>query len=188
MSASSNDAFVKILKEVLDKRGAVEADVKLGRIVGRATDGSSLVLGLDGECVSRGDPGGFTGEIVVQIPSLLDRVDGTHYGGGSGHGGGGGVILSPPVSTEEMLWVDSIAPAVFSRGATLEVLVTGKGFTTTTVFQFLLPDSEDVHPGVTVNYLNFTDSEHVTLGITVAAEAELVTAAPLAFGDPSRRF
>ena len=81
-----------------------------------------------------------------------------------------------------------IDPAVFSRGATLEVAVVGKGFTPSTVFEFLLPASEDVHPGITVDYMNYTDSEHVTLGIIVAADAELVADAPLAFDDPSRRF
>lgn len=168
--------IVDALKSVLDERARREADVKPSLVVGRNTDGSALLLGLDGECISRGGAGGYQGEIVVSLPSLLNR-DGT-----------AGVGVLSQRATATILWVDAIDPAVFGRGATLEVLVTGKGFTPTTVFEFLLPASEDVHPGITISYKNYTDSEHVTLGIIVAADAELVTDAPLAYDDPSMRF
>ena len=164
------------LRRVLDERARREADVKPAQVVGRRTDGRTLLLGLDGECISSGGSGGYQGEIVVQLPSLLNR-DGTV---------GAGVLAAR--ATAVLLWVDSIDPAVFSRGFVGEVAVVGKGFTPSTVFEFLLPASEDVHPGITVDYQNYTDSEHVTLGIIVAADALLVTDAPLAYDDPAMRF
>lgn len=167
---------VESLKRLLDDRARREADVKPGIVVGRATDGRTLVLGLDGECITAGGSGGYQGEIVVSLPSLLNR-DGTV-----------GVGVLSRRSTAALLMVESIDPNVFSLGTSFEVAVVGKGFTQTTVFEFLLPASEDVHPGITVDYVNFIDSEHVTLGVTVAADALLVTDAPLAFDDPARRF
>ena len=176
MSTSTTDAIVKSLKQAFDDRARREADVKPSRVVGRNTDGSTLLLGLDGECISRGGSSGYSGEIVVALPALINR-DGT-------------VGVSPQTqrSNAALLWVDSITPDVFALGASFEVDVVGHGFTTTTVFEFLLPASEDVHPGIDINSTTFTDSEHVTLNVTVAADAELVSEAPLAFDDPARRF
>lgn len=167
---------VDALRRAFDDRARREADVKASQVVGRNTDGSAKLLGLDGECISRGGAGGYDGEIVVTLPQLLNR-EGT---------AGSGVLQGASIA--QLLWIDSIDPAIFPRGATLEVAVVGKGFTVLTRFEFLLPASEDVHPGITVDYVNFTDSEHVTLGISVAADAELVTEAPIAYDDPSMRF
>ena len=170
---------VDALKQVLDERARREADVKPSRVVGRNTDGSALLLGLDGECISRGGAGGYQGEIVVQLPSLQNRT-GTV---------GAGVLNQR--STAVLLWVDSLTPASFQQGATgLTVTVAGHGFTGTTVFEFLLPASEDVNPGITIVSATYVDSETYILVIDVAADAELTAAlgAPLAYDDPAMRF
>lgn len=178
LMATGAAAIVEELRRVLDDRARREADVKPARVVGRRTDGRTLLQGLDGECISSAGSGGYSGELVVRLPSLLNR-DGTV---------GSGVLAAR--ATAALLWVDSIEPASFARGATLEVTVTGSGFTPSTEFEFLLPASEEVHPGITVDYINYVDSEHMVVGISVAADAELVGAlsAPLAFDDPALRF
>ncbi|MEO7973273.1 MAG: hypothetical protein ABIU84_06760 [Thermoanaerobaculia bacterium] len=178
MAVDQAKEIVRALRDVFDARAAREADIKPARVVGRNTDGSALLLGLDGECISRGGAGGYNGELVVQLPSLLNR-EGTV---------GVGVVARR--STAVLLMVDSIDPAAFARGSSLDVLVTGVGFSATTVFQFLLPESEDVNPGITINSTTFVDSANVTLNITVASDAELLAdqSAPLAFDDPAMRF
>lgn len=169
--------FVKALGDALDERARREADVHPSRVVGRNTDGSALLKDLSGECVSRGGAGGYDGEIVARLPSLENRM-----------GTAGAAVLNRR-SSAALLVVDSIDPSVFPQGSTaLAVTVVGKGFTATTVFQFLLPASEEVHPGITLVSATFVDSEHYTLSLNVASDAELVTEAPLAFDDPARRF
>lgn len=169
-------AVVDALQRVLDDRARREADVRPGQVVGRGTDGRALVMGLDGECVTSTGAGGYDGEIVHELPALTNKF---------GTAGAGNLSRR---STATLLWVDSITPSTFGRGTTVSVAVVGKGFTPTTVFQFLLPASETVHPGITINYSVYTNSELVTLNVTVAADAELVTEAPLAFDDPALRF
>lgn len=170
---------VQAIKEVLDTRARREADVRPSRVVGRNTDGSALLLGLDGECISRGGAGGYQGEIVVQLPSLLNR-DGT-----------AGVGVLSQRSTATLLWVDAIEPAIFPQGATsLEVTVTGQGFSPSTQFEFLQPASEEVNDDVTIVAQSFVDAQTYTLFVNVAADAAPLLpglVGGLAFDDPAIR-
>lgn len=172
--------FVEELRRVLDERARREADVKPAQVVGRRTDGRTLLLGLDGECISSGGSGGYQGEIVVQVPSLLNR-DGTV---------GSGVLAQR--STAVLLWVAALDPNIFPAGSTgLEVTVTGKGFTATTQFQFLDPASEQVNDDITITGQNFIDSETYTLFVNVAADATPLLPGllgGLAYDDPAIRF
>lgn len=169
--------FVRALREVLDSRARRERDVIPSRVVGRDTDGRTLLLGLDGECISPGGSSGYDGEIVTTLPSLLNR-DGT-----------AGVRALSQSAATTILWVESISPSIFSQGASaLSVTVTGRGFTSSTVFQFLQPASEEVNDDITIVSSTYVDPETFTLVINVAADATPIVDAPLAYDDPSRRF
>lgn len=171
--------FVDEFGRVLDERARREADVRPAQVVGRRTDGRALLLGLDGECISSGGAGGYQGEIVVQLPSLLNR-DGT---------AGAGVLAQR--ATAALLWVDALDPNVFPQGATaLEVTVTGEGFTPSTQFQFLQPASQEVNDDITILSATFVDSQTFTLYISVAADAAPLLpglVGDLAYDDPAIR-
>ena len=169
MRSQSQDV-VRALRAVLDDRRDREADVRPARVVGRNTDGTARLQRLDAECVGRGGRGGYGGEIVIRLPALVNRLGTAGVAGSTGLGSG------------DTLWVESLDPAIFHPGATgLTVLVTGRGFTPTTRFEFLRPDGE-VNPDVTIVTRKYLDETEFELTINVAAGAALFEAAALAYG------
>jgi len=166
---SQSQEVVRALRSVLDDRRDKEADVRPAKVVGRNTDGTAKTQRLDAECVGRGGASGYGGEIVVSLPAIMNRRGTSGVAGATSRGSG------------DTLWVESIDPAVFAPGAVnLVVTVTGRGFTPSTVFQFLSPDGT-VNEDVTILYRTFVDDETYTLTINVAAAAELFPAAALAY-------
>jgi hypothetical protein len=167
---SQSQDVVRALRSVLDDRRDKEADVRPAKVVGRNTDGTAQVQRLDAECVGRGGASGYGGEIVVSLPAIMNRRGTSGVAGATQRGSG------------DTLWVESLDPAIFHPGATgLTVLVTGRGFTPTTRFEFLRPDGE-VNPDVTIVTRKYLDETEFELTINVAAGAALFEAAALAYG------
>lgn len=167
-----NRGLVAALKQVFDVRADRERDLRPARVMGRATDGRTLLQDLAGECILAEGSGGHLGQIVTQLPALANRTGTT------------GVPVIGARDVARLLSVTSVEPASFPRGATaFEVIVTGYGFTATTAFDFLLPASEELHPDVTIAYQNLIDAEHIQLGLNIAADADLVVEAPIAFDE-----
>lgn len=176
MAVTIRDAQ-RTFQRLLEENERRTRDVRPARVMGRATDGRTLLLDLSGECIAAEGSGGYGGEIVTQLPSLANRL------------GTAGVPVVSRRDSAALLTVTALDPALFSRGATaLEVTVTGTGFTPTTVFEFLLPASEEVNPDIEIVSSTYVSSTEFTLVVNVAADADIVTAAPLAFDDPARRF
>jgi hypothetical protein len=166
---SQSQDVVRALRSVLDDRRDKEADVRPAKVVGRNTDGTAQVQRLDAECVGRGGASGYGGEIVVSLPAIMNRRGTSGVAGATQRGSG------------DTLWVEALDPAVFSPGDTgLEVTVTGRGFTPSTLFEFLSPDGS-VNADVTLVTRTYVDSETYTLTINVAAGAALFPAAALAY-------
>ena len=166
---SQSQDVVRALRSVLDDRRDKEADVRPAKVVGRNTDGTAQVQRLDAECVGRGGASGYGGEIVVSLPAIMNRRGTSGVAGATQRGSG------------DTLWVEALDPAVFSPGDTgLEVTVTGRGFTPSTLFEFLSPDGS-VNADVTLVTRTYVDAETYTLTINVAAGAALFPAAALAY-------
>ena len=66
------------------------------------------------------------------------------------------------------------------------VTASGYGFLPETVVEFLLPDSDTLHPGITVTDSEYVSPTELRLTVTVAAGAQFVTGAPIAFDNPGR--
>jgi hypothetical protein len=170
-------ATVAALKRLLDDRAERERDVRPARVEGRATDGRTLLLDLAGECILATGSGGYKGQIVTDLPALQNREGTT------------GVPVLPARDVATLIGVEALEPNAFPRGSNnLTVLVIGLGFTPTCLFEFLLPASETVNPGIEIVSSTFLDAQHFELVIDVAADAELVVDGTIAFDDPSRRF
>lgn len=166
---SQSQEVVRALRSVLDDRRDKEADVRPAKVVGRNTDGTAKTQRLDAECVGRGGASGYGGEIVVSLPAIMNRRGTSGVAGATQRGSG------------DTLWVEALDPAVFSPGDTgLEVTVTGRGFTPSTLFEFLSPDGS-VNADVTLVTRTYVDAETYTLTINVAAGAALFPAAALAY-------
>jgi hypothetical protein len=167
--------FYHAVKRVLNDRRETDKSVRPSRVVGRAEDGRALLVDLSGECVQAGGSGGYMGEIVTELPSLRNREGTT------------GVPVRSMRNSAALLWVDALVPNSYFPGQTnLSVTVVGHGFTPSTTFEFLNPESEEVNEDITLFSSTFVDSEHYTLVITIAPGATLITDAPLAYDDPSR--
>jgi len=177
MPASALD-LARGLRRAFDERAERDRSVRPGRVVGRATDGRTLVLDLTGECIQATGSSGYTGEIVTQLPALLNRQ------------GTAGVAVLARRDSAPLLWVTALDPDYFTPGATgLVVTVSGHGFSSATRFHFLLPGSEEIHPDITLVGSTYVDSETFELLLNIAAGAAPIPAngAALAFDDPGRR-
>ncbi len=166
--------LAEVLGEILDRRARDEADVHTSRVVGRNRDGTTLLQRLDGECTARG--GGqsyYPGQVVRHLA-------GSDFAGL----GASGVALLSLRSSSRFLFVESLEPEVFPRGASLTVVVRGVGFTETVEFEFLLPGSEEVNEGITLLSQRLLDSTTMELDLQVAPDAAVFLQASLAYGDP----
>lgn len=183
MPLTARDAS-RALAALLDYRERKSAEVRPARVVGHDTDGAALLERLDGECVVRGGAGGLVGEIVVELPSLLNRRGTT------------GVAAIRQTIALETLWLERLEPDWLPQGAVaLAVDVYGSGFSASTVFGFGIPGGGDaLNPDVEIVSTTFVDSTHCELVVNVAADANLwidpVTGAPrrlpVFYDDPAR--
>lgn len=176
MARSVAIRFVEVLDGVLDRRRDLEADVRPQRIVGRNEDGSARLVRLDGECVTRGGQGGYNGEVVTSLPSLVGRR------------GTSGVALVAQRSAAATLWFERMDPPELLRGLTMLVSMLGRGFTASTRFEFLLAGVDGaipsvINPGITILDTTFVSSTEVQLELQIAVDAELLAnASPVAYG------
>ncbi|HEX4954809.1 MAG TPA: hypothetical protein VF017_15560 [Thermoanaerobaculia bacterium] len=170
------ERVVQQLSRALALDAAKTADLRPVRVVGRKDDGTLEVLRLDGECVARGDDrAAYTGQVLQSPAGPPLRYQGT-----------AGVAGLAQSAALRAVWVRKVSPSTLERGSTTVVDVWGGGFLAETVFAYLLPGTEEEHPGVTVEAVELVDSGHVRLTVTVAPDAELVTDAALAFDNPGR--
>jgi len=184
MPLTARDAS-RALAALLDYRERRSAEVRPARVVGHDTDGAALLERLDGECIVRGGAGGLVGEIVVELPSLLNRRGTT------------GVAVARQSVALATLWLERLDPDWFPQGsAGLVVDVYGSGFTPTTVFAFGVPGgSEALNPDVEIVSTTFVDSGHCQLVVDVAPganlwpdpETGLPRRLPVHYDDPARR-
>lgn len=146
------------------------------RVEGRNADGTINLRPLGGECVERSNIcSAYSGQLI-QVPC----------GNGLGRLGASGVAMARFSRVSGNMWVESISPSSFARGGTYTVTVTGGGFTTGSVFEFLLPGTEDVNPGVTITASEYVSFTEFTLEIEIAVDCELIPdgGAGLSFDNP----
>lgn len=173
--------LVDVFELALDRRQREQPGrLRPARVVGRNQDGTHRLTRLDGTCQLRGDVGPEGTGAVLQLPTgpIADR----------GTTGVGAVDLVRQTGT---LYVESIDPDLYVPGTSYTVEVVGRGFTETTVFDFLMPDSADdplagdeINPAVTITAQRLLSSELIELDITVAAGADPLQAR-IAYDDPA---
>ena len=165
------DRELRQMQKLVDRRTAALEIPQTARVLRRNTDGTTVVELLDGSCEARlGITGGRTGDVVLAVPTSARASRGT--------AGVARVGLSASLSS---LWVERLDPNVYEPGDELTVTVIGRGFVPTTTFTFLLPDSVQPSPWITVFDRRFLDSEHFELDIRVDDAAPAVEIAGLAY-------
>ncbi len=168
-------AVVRRLRDILDSReDRNPTAVRTSRVVGRNEDGTLRLQRIDGECVARGcvTPEG-EGEMVR-------RPAGACWG----NQGTSGIALASVRGAGRFLWVERIEPEVFEAGSSLTVTVHGRGLSTDTVFDFLLPGGEDVNPYITQTAIRWVSDREMEIDIEVSELAPVLTTAPLAYDKP----
>ncbi|HVF61681.1 MAG TPA: hypothetical protein VNJ70_17885 [Thermoanaerobaculia bacterium] len=170
---------VEGIHEVLRRRERATADLVTVRVVGRNEDGTTQVQRLDGECVQRGCADNRGEGETFQHPRqpCFSPATGTT-----------GVALLSQRGAAAVLWVERLDPPDLPAGAALQVQVHGRGFKEETRFEFLRPGTIDVNPDVEITGQELISSEQVTLDVLVAAGAELVRNAPIAYDNPGAAF
>ena len=162
----------EVLARLVDTKTARLSYARLGRIEGRNTDGTTRLRFLGGTCEARlGITAGRKGEVTLAEPTGL-RSRGT-----------AGVPTASLGASRAALWVERLEPTVLCPSEEQVVTVIGHGFTQQTRFEFLLPDSLEVHPGIVIHQTIWIDSDHVELhvGVDEVPDFEDDVFAPLAF-------
>jgi len=132
--------------------------------ISRETDGTLLVQRLDGECISRE---GACARYVGQIVELPCRPPFTLRGAS-------GIAMRSSRRTVSTMWVESLSPDSYEQGQSYTVTVTGYGFTASSVVEFLLPETDTIHPGITITEIRLIDAETLEVDIDVAVDAVLL--------------
>jgi hypothetical protein len=165
--------FVEVLGRVLDERAARDRSVRTARVVGRNTDGTTQLLRLDGQCVSRGcGTSQYPGETIETAVTFCAKDIGTS-----------GITTTSSQRGANLVWIESLSPELYAAGESYTVEVVGFGFDERTRIEFLLPDSLDVNPDVTIDEIRVITSELLEVDITLAEEAEAVTAASISYDN-----
>ena len=166
-----NQAGERRLQKLIDRGTSRLVFPRAGRVEGRNTDGTTRLRFLDGSCEARlGITGARTGEVVLAEPTTL-RTRGT-----------AGVPVASLIASRTSLWVERLEPSELCAGQEQVATVIGRGFNASTRFEFLLPDSAEIHPGISILEQSLIDAEHVELRLVVDAESPLFEAGPLAYG------
>lgn len=176
MMPSAASAVVEALQRVFERREQKRLPVRPARVVGRNVDGTAQLQRLDGECVARGGVSGYAGEIVVELPSLVDRRGTTGIGALERRG------------TTSIYKVTGLEPSILPRGSVgLTVAVTGVGLSPSMVYGFGMPGTREVNPDVTITAVSFLSATSVELTVDVAEDAAYFhVPAPLFYDDPLR--
>lgn len=166
--------IAEVLRRTRREDARRTADIRPAVVAGRNTDGTLRLTHLDGTCTLTGEVGPEGTGAVVTLPTgpLADR----------GTTGVAGVSLHRETAT---LWVERLVPDTYAPGELYAVDVIGRGFSESTVFDFLRPGSEEINPDITITAQRFITAELVELDITVAGGAAVFASAPLAYDDPS---
>jgi len=137
----------EVLARLVDTKTARLPYARAGRVEGRNTDGTTRLRFLGGTCEARlGITAGRQGEVVLAEPSGL-RSRGT-----------AGVPTASLAASRAAVWVERLEPSALCIGQEQEVTVIGRGFSQSTRFEFLLPGSIDVHPGISILETTWIDS------------------------------
>ena len=163
----------EVLSRLVDTKTARLPYARLGHVEGRNTDGTTRLTFLGGTCEARlGITAGRKGEVTLAEPTGL-RSRGT-----------AGVPTASLGASRAALWVERLEPPLLCRGEEQVVTIIGHGFTLTTQFEFLMPESLEAHPGIAIVETAWIDESHVELTVSVdvdAPEFEDDVYAPLAF-------
>lgn len=161
----------RIVEVVTDRQ-----PVRTVRVLGRNSDGTLQLQREDGECVSRGcEEGAYQGETLKTARVFCAQDIGTSELVVNRFDGGG-----------SFLWVESLSPSQLFPGTSVQIVVTGYGFNETTVFEFLLPDSETINEDITIDAITFVDDTTVWIDVTVDADAAGLIGCALAFDNPNQ--
>jgi len=173
MPGTAADRVIDAMRTMLDRRRDKEADARPARIVGRNTDGSARLLRLDGECISRGGQSGYLGETVTELPALVNRR------------GTSGVGVLGLNGSARSIGIERIEPDRPLAGATTVVSIFGYGFSETTEFEFLRPESDSINDDISIDEQEFISESQVDVTLTIAADAEIFDViGAIAFDDP----
>jgi len=165
-------------------RQITKDDIRSSRVVtpavitGRSTDGRVRVRLSEGQCsVSAGRLRQAPGDVALVTPTsgVLRREQGT-----AGAGLAESTSTAPP-----LLWVESVEPNAFERGFEGTVVITGRGFSGSTSFQFLVDQAGELapHPGITITSTEIVDDTTAELEVLVDVDADPVDEAPLGYSD-----
>lgn len=169
----------EVLSRLVDRKTARLPYARAGRVEGRNTDGTTRLRFLEGNCEARlGITAGRKGEVVLAEPSGASRSRGT-----------AGVPTASFVTSRSSLWVERLERLELGEaealnqllaGEDVTVVIVGRGFTSATRFELLLPETLEINPHITILDQRFLDSEHVQLDLRIAAESPELEDAPLA--------
>lgn len=166
---------VRQLGRILDRREReLPGRVRTARVEGREEDGRLRLRYLDGTCVlsSQVGPEGVGDEISLPTGRIYSP----------GTTGIATVSVSRETAT---LYVERLDPDLYYPGESYTVEVHGRGFSESTLIDFLLPQSEQLNPDITITDLRFVSEVLLEVDIDVAAGAAIYASAPIAYDDPT---
>jgi hypothetical protein len=157
-------------------RNRVDGTLRPTRVEGRNADGTLSVRALDLECIATAPPSNlYVGQEYVTPPAAPFSMQGT-----------AGIGLTSASRSIATMDVTSLDPEMYGRGLTYTVTVTGLGFTEGSVFEFLLPSTETINPGITITESRYVSATEFELDIAVAEDAAIIAAnaGDMAFDNP----
>lgn len=160
------------LARVLDERRRIDAEIRPARVEARNDDGTLQLRPLHGECVQTAPACGLYVGQVVEVPCSAPFK----------HLGAAGISMARQSRLAALMHVESLTPSSYERGFSGTVIVTGQGFTPVSAFEFLLPGTEEVNPGITTDEIRFNSATECEWDITVAEDAAVI---PAGTGDIS---
>lgn len=164
------------LAALLDMRRRVDAEMRPTRVEARNPDGTLQLRRLDGECSARGPVCGlYVGQVVDAPCAAPWKLSGA-----------AGIGMAREHRAAATMAVTAIEPSLFDPGASLTVTITGLGFLPISVFEFLVPGTEDLNDDITVDEIRYISDTECEVDITVAADAAVIAAetGDIAFDNP----
>ena len=141
-------------------------------VLSRNSDGTINTQRFDrgADCVERGC---VTADGVGAVIQARPRCQ-------SSIGASGATVVSLAGSAG-LLRISGIDPDSFERGTSLTVTVSGLGFREETSIDFLLPESEEINPGISIVDTRLVDSAALEVDIEVAEDAEVLDGGLIAY-------
>ncbi|MEM9552669.1 MAG: hypothetical protein AAGC60_00295 [Acidobacteriota bacterium] len=170
------------LRRWMSRRERAARPVLTARVVGRRPDGLEELEPVDGGCVRLGGRGGGRGGELRLTPS---NPDPSRAGFGSTPASGSSLRIEPPADTTvvDMPEITAVSPRELARDATHLVTLTGRGFRRYRLHAEFLRSAERRHLGVLLDgVVDVQDDTTATATVRVAADADRVRDAPLAYG------